>query len=74
MNSYLKKIIFFPGTKLQNLHVRLKEQVVSKVEHVNSVILNQGRKYFFLLLLRIHSFLPYNSPGAGAGAVLPFYF
>ena len=22
----------------------------------------------FLLLLRIHSFLPYNSPGAGAGA------
>ena len=28
-----------------------------------------GKKINFLLL-RIHSFLPYNSPGAGAGAVL----
>ena len=60
-----KKNIFFPDTKLQKLHVRLKEKVVPKVEHVNSVILFQGRKYFFLVL-RIHSFLPYNSPGAGA--------
>ena len=29
-----------------------------------------GKKINFLLLLRIHRFLPYNSPGAGAGAVL----
>ena len=28
------------------------------------------KKTVFFLLLRIHSFLPYNSPGAGTGAVL----
>ena len=30
-NYELKKIIFFPDTKLQNLHVRLQEQVVSTI-------------------------------------------
>ena len=53
-------------TTLKNLFSSLIQKVVPKVEHVNSVILYQGRKYFFQL--RIQSFLPYNSPGAGAGA------
>ena len=38
-----KKNYFLPDTKLQNLHV-------PKVEHVNSVILYHGRKYFFLVV------------------------
>ena len=35
---------------------------------VDPSILVSGKKINFFLLLRIHSFLPYNSPGAGAGA------
>ena len=34
-------------TTLKNLFSSLIQKVVPKVEHVNSVILYQGRKYFF---------------------------